>query len=92
MRMRIVPARAFAASLWLALLALVAGCATTTGPAPSSGSRATPPVARYNLAGYSEGFKQGYADACASRRSAERYKSDVDYQMGWNDGQSLCKK
>jgi hypothetical protein len=91
--MAIVPARAFVASVWLVSLALLAGCATTAQtPAPSSGSRTAPPVARYNLAGYSEGFKQGYADACASRRNAERHKSDVDYQMGWNDGNSLCKK
>jgi hypothetical protein len=86
-----VPARAFVASLWLALLALVAGCATQS-PSTSPGARAAPPAARYNLAGYSEGFKQGYADACASRRSAERYKADTDYRMGWDDGQNLCKK
>ena len=76
---------------------LLAAC-TTPSPAPPpspSGSRpatASPP-ARYNLAGYSDAFKQGYADACASprRRSEQRFKTDTDYQMGWNDGLSLCR-
>ena len=89
--MAIGPGRAFGAALWLTALALVTGCATQ-GPSTSGGARTAPPGARYNLAGYSEGFKQGYSDACASRRSAERYKTDPDYQMGWNDGKSLCKK
>ena len=83
---------ALAGWLGLASLLVLSGCAT---PAPSSSSSPTPPApaaARYNLAGYSEGFKQGYGDACASRRNAERYKADTDYQMGWNDGQALCKK
>jgi hypothetical protein len=50
-------------------------------------------VARYNLTGYSAGFKQGYADACASprRQNAARFKSDTDYSMGWQDGQSACR-
>jgi hypothetical protein len=76
--------------------ALSAGCATQT-TAPTSDSRAKAPAtasSRYNLAGYSSGFKAGYGDACGSprRRSEERYKSDTDYRMGWDDGQSLCKK
>ena len=73
---------------------LVSGCATTdqgksAAPTPSTRS-ATP---GYNLSGYPEGFKQGYADACASprRRNSDRYKSDNDYSMGWNDGQSVCR-
>jgi hypothetical protein len=75
---------------------LSAGCATQA-TAPSSESRAKAPAAassRYNLAGYSSGFKAGYGDACGSprRRSEERYKSDPDYRMGWDDGQNLCKK
>lgn len=49
---------------------------------------------RYNLTGYSAAFKQGYADACASprRRNADRFKSDTDYSMGWQDGSSVCRK
>ena len=67
----------------------ISGCATE-----SPGSRQAAPASRYNLAGYSAGFKEGYGDACASprRRSEQRYKSDTDYQMGWNDGNSMCRK
>jgi hypothetical protein len=80
--------------LFILAVLLIAGCATqptSTTPAPKPAAAGG---ARYNLAGYSEGFKQGYADACGSprRRSEERYKSDTDYRMGWNDGQSLCKR
>jgi hypothetical protein len=49
-------------------------------------------VPRYNLAGYSAAFKEGYADACASRRDENRFTADADYQMGWSDGRSLCAK
>jgi hypothetical protein len=81
-------------------IALVAGRATETKAPPSGraatgrpASKAVPPVARYNLTGYSANFKQGYADACATpqRRNDRRFKTDTDYQMGWNDGRSLCR-
>ena len=84
--------RAALAPLFFAYALLIAGCATQSmTPAPAAPKAA--PAARYNLTGYSAGFKEGYADACASprRRSEQRYKSDTDYQMGWNDGQSLCR-
>lgn len=74
----------------------MAGCATTgairSSPEPSPAARTAPAGPRYNLTGYSEAFKQGYGDACAGRRNAARFKSDNDYQMGWNDGRSLCAK
>lgn len=62
----------------------------TTAPAPASVPARAP---RYNLTGYSTAFKQGYADACANpkRRSAERFRTDTDYSMGWQDGQSACR-
>ncbi|MGZ8202510.1 MAG: hypothetical protein ACXW2I_07095 [Burkholderiales bacterium] len=44
------------------------------------------------MSGYSAAFKQGYADACASRRNDQRFKIDADYQMGWTDGKSLCRR
>ena len=52
-----------------------------------------PPV---NLSGYSNAFKQGYGDGCASARGAlqrddARYRSDTDYMMGWGDGNSVCR-
>jgi hypothetical protein len=84
--------RAALAPLFLFLLAL-AGCASQS-TRTSSPPREAPAAVRYNLAGYSASFKQGYGDACASpkRRNDQKYKADADYQMGWNDGQSVCKK
>jgi len=51
-----------------------------------------------NLSGYSPAFKQGYVEGCESagsgtqRRNESRYKSDMDYSMGWNDGYSVCRR
>jgi hypothetical protein len=74
--------------------ALVAGCASAPGqPAPTQNAKASAPATpRYNLAGYSAAFKEGFGDACAQRRDEERFKGEVDYQMGWSDGQSLCPR
>lgn len=68
------------------MTALVAACASQP-----------PPAQRVNQAGYSGAFKQGYADGCNSvqssrRRNEQRYQSDTDYMMGWNDGFSSCTK
>ena len=83
-----------------AVLLCVAGCETLPGmsssspqqPAAPAASQPPSPVPRVNLTGYSASFKQGYADACAKRRNAERFKAEVDYSMGWQDGQSACRK
>ena len=51
-----------------------------------------------NLGGYSPEFKQGYADGCGSagggrqRRNEDRYRTEADYMMGWNDGFSICHR
>jgi hypothetical protein len=82
-----------------AVLLCVAGCETLSGmsssspqtPAPASQSSAPAPAPRVNLTGYSASFKQGYADACAKRRNAQRFKADIDYSMGWQDGSSACR-
>lgn len=78
---------------------LVGACAsvapTRTGAperAPAAASRPAPPV---NLSGYNAAFKEGYADGCSSarqapRRNAQRYGTDTDYTMGWNDGHAMC--
>src|SRR5688500_20205649 len=60
----------------------ISGCATE-----SPGSRQAAPASRYNLAGYSAGFKEGYCDACASprRRREQRYTPDQDEQRGWTE-------
>ena len=79
------------------LLAAGLGACTTLSPSATPASRETsaaPAPPRYNLSGYSESFKQGYGDACAStsRRNDQKYKTDTEYQLGWNDGRALCKK
>jgi hypothetical protein len=76
---------------------LLAGCA---GVAPSGGRSdpaAEPVPAPVNLSGYNATFKQGYADGCASagasrRRDEARFKTEMDYEMGWNDGYAVCGK
>jgi len=86
---------------FLAVLALVAGCATT-GPAtqptaPPLPRTAEPPPPPVNLSGFPLEYRQGYADGCASatgpqRRDAARYSGDGNYRTGWVDGSALCKK
>ena len=78
----------------LALIVLTTGCAgprSAPPPAERAGVQSAPHP--YNLSGYSTAFKEGYADACATprRRNAERFKTDGEYSMGWNDGQSVCR-
>ena len=82
-----------------AVLLCLAGCETISGmsssspqkPATATTTQPAAPAPRINLTGYSAAFKQGYADACAKRRNAERFKAEVDYSMGWQDGSSACR-
>jgi hypothetical protein len=53
----------------------------------------------YNLTGYPPAVKEGYIDGCESakktqyaRKDAKRMASDRQYEMGWNDGFSICKQ
>lgn len=73
-------------------LAIFAVAAALTGCASHQ-----PPARNINLSGYSAAFRQGYADGCDSARSArrrdeQRYQKDADYIMGWNDGNSACRR
>ena len=83
---------------WLALTALLAGCAGVSQTLPSERPPEARPPAPVNLSGYNATFKAGYSDGCASagsnsrRRNEARYKSETDYMMGWNDGYSVCAK
>ena len=86
---------------FLVVLALVAGCATTSGPgtstAPPLPAAAEPPPPPVNLSGFPLEYRQGYADGCASatgpqRRDAARYAGGGNYRTGWVDGSALCKK
>ena len=52
----------------------------------------------YNLTGYPPAVRDGYIDGCESakhsrygRKDAKRFADDAQYQMGWNDGFSICK-
>jgi outer membrane biogenesis lipoprotein LolB len=83
-----------ACSLSLAAALLLGACAGTAQRS-SSADAAAPERANVNLSGYSASFKQGYAQGCDSarhtrQRDAERYRTDTDYMMGWNDGYSMC--
>ena len=53
----------------------------------------------YNLTGYPPAVRDGYIDGCESakksqyaRKDAKRMASDGQYEMGWNDGFSICGK
>lgn len=92
-RKRIISWRTIAALC--AVTVLVAACAGW--PQQQQQSQPLPPEQRVNQTGYSGAFKQGYADGCNSvqssrRRDEQRYKSDANYMMGWNDGFSICSK
>ena len=88
--------RAAVMPLFLLSLCVFAGCSTAPANVSTVPRESAPaaPAPRYNLSGYSESFKQGYTDACASpsRRNEGKYKADPDYQFGWNDGKALCNK
>ena len=91
----------------LALLLAGAGCATqpyvppTAPESPAQAQARREKAARpaYNLTGYPPAVREGYIDGCESakhsewaRKDAQRFSADAQYQMGWNDGFSICKK
>lgn len=79
-------------ALWCVVALTYAGCAIDP-PKPESAPARRSAAPRYNLTGFSAAFKEGYADACATprRRNAQRIKDDADYQIGWQDGSSVCR-
>ncbi|MEO8991866.1 MAG: hypothetical protein ABI284_06850 [Nitrosospira sp.] len=79
------------------LIMTFAGCTATRqgerppGPLPAT----TRPV--YNLTGYSPAFKDGYIDGCETAKKTRfglkdknRFATDAQYKLGWNDGFSIC--
>jgi hypothetical protein len=53
----------------------------------------------YNLSGYPPAVRDGYIDGCETakrssyaRRDAKRMAADAQYEMGWNDGYSICSR
>lgn len=94
-RKQIISRRTIAALC--AATALIAGCAGWQQQQQQQQSQPLPPEQRVNQTGYSSAFRQGYADGCnsvqsARRRNEQRYQSDTNYMMGWNDGFSICSK
>jgi hypothetical protein len=91
----------------MAMLLAAAGCAThpaviPTEPEPQAAAverRAKASKPTYNLAGYPPAVREGYIDGCESakhsdyaRKDAKRIAGDPQYEMGWNDGFSICGK
>lgn len=68
-------------------------------PVQAQERRQAAPKPTYNLTGYPPAVRDGYIDGCESakrssyaRKDAARFASDAQYQMGWNDGFSICGK
>ena len=68
-------------------------------PAQAQERRAKAARPTYNLTGYPPAVRDGYIDGCESakrssyaRKDSQRFASDPQYQMGWNDGFSICRK
>jgi len=68
-------------------------------PVQAQERRQAAPRPTYNLTGYPPAVRDGYIDGCESakrssyaRKDAARFSSDAQYQMGWNDGFSICGK
>ena len=90
----------------MAIVLLLGGCATyrvvpTAPETPAAATERRAHAARptYNLAGYPPAVREGYIDGCESakrsdyaRKDAKRFAGDPQYEMGWNDGFSICGK
>src|SRR5476649_873451 len=90
------------------LTAFAAGCAAVPpppepqkveSPAEAAERRAKAARPTYNLTGYPPAVREGYIDGCESakrteyaRKDAQRFTTDPQYSMGWNDGFSICGK
>jgi len=68
-------------------------------PTQAQERRQAAPRPTYNLTGYPPAVRDGYIDGCESakrsayaRKDATRFANDPQYQMGWNDGSSICGK
>jgi len=85
---------------WIALVVsvILVGCAAQPSPAPTP-SPTPAPGSKINLSGYPPGFKQGYAEGCASaqpnaarKRDDTRFKTDSSYAQGSQDGYDICRR
>jgi len=89
------------------LALLIPACAALVPPAPppeetpaqATERRSAAPRPTYNLGGYLPAFRDGYIDGCETakgstygRKDSKRFAADSQYQMGWNDGFSICAR
>ncbi len=91
--------------LVILIVLVLSGCATLepTPTPPENIERPAgplPPSTRptYNLSGFPPATKEGYIDGCETAKKSEygfkdleRYESDGQYRMGWDDGFDLCR-
>ena len=99
--------RRHALSLLLLMLAAACATPRPLAPPPDKPEppkaaqerRQQAPRPAYNLSGYPPAVREGYIDGCESakksqyaRKDAKRMASDGQYEMGWNDGFSICAK
>ena len=68
-------------------------------PVQAQERRQAAPRPTYHRTGDPPAVRDGYIDGCESakrssyaRKDAARFASDAQYQMGWNDGFSICGK
>ena len=87
---------------------VLAGCASApsappaasapVAPTPATPNTASPnPPANVNLSGYPLPYRQGYGDGCATahgsaQKDQQRFSTDVQYKLGWEDGLSMCER
>ena len=63
-----------------------------------AGCAGTPPLQPVSLVGFSPAFVQGYSEGCDSAgalrpwRDESRYQAEPDFERGWNDGYSACRR
>src|SRR5881227_351162 len=99
MRRHLVPLVTLLLSAGCALHALAPPPDRPEPPAAAQERRSQASRPTYNLTGYPPAVRDGYIDGCESakgtqyaRKDAQRFADDAQYQMGWNDGNSICKK
>lgn len=89
--------------LILFMLTALSNCAVMEPiqPPPESDIGEYPPSTRptYNLSGYPAAMKDGYIDGCETaketpygKKNENRYDTDGQYRMGWDDGFDMCQE
>jgi hypothetical protein len=83
------------------LLIGMGACAQQRERAPRSPAQPTrpPDTHGFNLSGYPPAFREGFDAGCTAARRGQtkpvdpqRQANDPQYRLGWQDGQSICRK